>query len=100
MLTYTYMNSRANSERTLQSVCNVVFEIIKYYINMHVMDVRVQLYMQQDAVSIGVDTIDSLFALKVLLNPSQPTVSSPRAAQTTHVLQLKFNFACGEICRR
>ena len=33
MHTYTYMNSKANSERTLQSICNVVFEIIKYYIS-------------------------------------------------------------------
>jgi len=32
MHTSTYMNSKANSERTLQSICNVVFEIIKYYI--------------------------------------------------------------------
>ena len=31
--TYTYTNSKANSERTLQSICNVVFEIIKYYIS-------------------------------------------------------------------
>jgi len=29
MHTYTYMNSRANSAHTLQSICNVVFEIIK-----------------------------------------------------------------------
>jgi len=33
MHTYTYVNSRADSERTLQSICNVVFEIIKYYIS-------------------------------------------------------------------
>jgi len=33
MHTYTYMNSKANSERTLQSICNVVFEIIRYYIS-------------------------------------------------------------------
>jgi len=33
MHTYTYMNSKANSERTLQSICNVVFEIIKYYVS-------------------------------------------------------------------
>ena len=32
---YTYMNSRANSEHrpTLQSICNLIFEIIKYYIS-------------------------------------------------------------------
>ena len=29
--TYTYINSKANSERTLQSICNVIFKIIKYY---------------------------------------------------------------------
>jgi len=28
---HTYMNSKANSEHTLQSICNVVFEVIKYY---------------------------------------------------------------------
>ena len=33
MHTYTYMNSKANSERTLQSISNVVFEIIKYYVS-------------------------------------------------------------------
>jgi len=34
MHTYTYVNSRANSERTLQSICYVVFEIIiKYYLS-------------------------------------------------------------------
>ena len=33
MHTYTYMNSKANSERTLQSICNVIFKIIKYYIS-------------------------------------------------------------------
>ena len=33
MHTYTYMNSRADRERTLQSICNVVFEMIKYYIS-------------------------------------------------------------------
>ena len=27
------MNSKANSERTLQSICNVIFKIIKYYIS-------------------------------------------------------------------
>jgi len=33
MHTDTYVNSKANSEHTLQSICNVVFEIIKYYIS-------------------------------------------------------------------
>ena len=33
MHTYTYMNSKANSERTLQSICNVVFEIIYIFIS-------------------------------------------------------------------
>ena len=33
MHTYIYMNSKVNSERTLQSMRNVVFEIIKYYIS-------------------------------------------------------------------
>ena len=33
MHTYTYINSKDNSECTLQSICNVVFEIIKYYIS-------------------------------------------------------------------
>ena len=33
MHTYTYVNSRADSERTLQSIFHVVFEIIKYYIS-------------------------------------------------------------------
>jgi len=33
MHTYTCVNSKANSERTLQSICDVVFEIIKYYIS-------------------------------------------------------------------
>ena len=28
---HTYMNSKANSEHTLQSICNVVFEVIKNY---------------------------------------------------------------------
>ena len=30
MNTYTYLNSRANSAHTLQSICNVLLEIIKY----------------------------------------------------------------------
>ena len=33
MHTYTYMNSQANSEPTLQSIYNVLFEIIKCYIS-------------------------------------------------------------------
>ena len=36
MHTYTCMNSKANSERTLQSIYNVVFEIIKV-LNNHVL---------------------------------------------------------------
>jgi len=29
MHTYTYMNRKANSEHTLQSICNVVFETFR-----------------------------------------------------------------------
>jgi len=33
MHTCTYINSKDNGKRTLQSICNVIFEIIKYYIS-------------------------------------------------------------------
>ena len=33
MRMYTYTNNKANSEYTLQSICNVVLDIIKYYIS-------------------------------------------------------------------
>ena len=33
LLTCIRTHSKANSERTLQSICNVIFEIIKYYIS-------------------------------------------------------------------